>query len=77
MIMGFVLLFTGLGLIIYSATTPIVVPQSYEQNSAPVWFASVIAATFAFLGTVLIVFGASALNSGWVNRWLNSLPVVD
>ena len=56
LIIGFALLLTGIGLVMYSATTPNWVSLSTPQNTVPAWFATVIAATFVFLGIVLIAY---------------------
>ena len=72
LIIGFASLLTGIGLVMYSATTPNWVSLSTPQNTVPAWFATVIAATFAILGIALIFLGATESDPDWVNRWLNS-----
>ncbi len=56
LILGFALLVTGIVLVMYIATTPNVVSLSIPQNTVPAWFATVIAATFVFLGIVIIAY---------------------
>jgi hypothetical protein len=70
---GIALLLMGIGLGIYSeyfssSTYAVSIPA----NTAPVWFATVIAATYAIFGIALIVLGATELDPDWVNRWLNN-----
>ena len=46
---------------------------STPQNTVPAGYATVIAATFAFVGIALLALGATQLaEPGWVDRWLNS-----
>jgi hypothetical protein len=73
LIIGFATLLTGIGLIIYSATVPNWMSLSTPQNTVPAGYATVIAATFAFVGIALLALGATQLaEPGWVDRWLNS-----
>jgi hypothetical protein len=72
---GIALLLLGIGLGIYSeffssSTYSVSIPA----NTVPAWLATVIAATFAIFGLVLIVLGATELDPDWVNRWLNNNP---
>ena len=60
LITGFASLLTGIGLVMYCATTPNCVSLSTPQNTVPAWFVTVIAATFAFLGIVLIAYWSSS-----------------
>lgn len=72
LILGIALLFSGIGLGIYSTMFANVYYFQSPPNMVPSWYANVIAATFAFLGIALIALGASELRPAWVDRWLNN-----
>ncbi len=62
LIIGIALLLIGIGLGIYSEMfSSFTYASTLPANTVPVWFAIVIAVTFAILGIVLIVLGLREL----------------